>query len=128
MKPARAPIGGRLLFGALLAAVAAGCFIGTDGFGMTPCTSDTDCTPGNAYWCVSTAGFPQRPCGVGEQNCSCEAVFPPPPTYADGGAFDAGPAPDWCTEIKPIMNTQCLFTCHGPQMGYPQTPMDFRLD
>ncbi|MBL8952351.1 MAG: hypothetical protein JNK82_16345, partial [Myxococcaceae bacterium] len=40
----------------------------------------------------------------------------------------AGPPPDFCTEIRPILELNCLGTCHGDQMGYPNSPPDFRLD
>lgn len=41
---------------------------------------------------------------------------------------DAGPPPDYCTEIRPILQASCLGTCHGSQNGYPNSPTDFRLD
>ena len=41
---------------------------------------------------------------------------------------DAGPPPDYCTEIRITMGAKCLGTCHSAQMVYPNSPKDFRLD
>ncbi len=114
--------------------MAGGCFIGTDDFTGT-CSSAAQCPKLDGYRCVSANAWPQQDCAKDEKGCVCAAKFPPDLyTLADGGPvdsgppFDAGPPPDYCTEIKPILNLSCVGTCHGAQMGYPGTPNNFRLD
>ena len=134
------------ILGALaMVAVANGCFIGVDDFSK-PCSKDTDCPKIGGYLCASAATWPQALCDSDAGGCLCEVKFPPdpydagPPPPPDGGKFDAGydagpppyvdagPPIDYCTDIRPVMQAKCLFTCHSAQMGYPQSPTDFRLD
>lgn len=144
------------LFGALAVALAAnGCFIGVDDFSKT-CVNGSTCPKAGGYICASTAKWPQTACDVTEKGCLCEVKFPPDPYDAGsagggvggggtggagggsavgGGAGgggvvvkDAGPPPDYCTEIRPVIAAKCLGTCHSSQMVYPNSPKDFRLD
>jgi hypothetical protein len=134
------------------AALFNGCFIGVDDFSRV-CTQATDCPKAGGYICASQAFWPQSPCESGEKGCLCEVKFPPEPydagaggmggaggtggaggaggTGGTGGAGGAGggpPPPTYCADIKPILGAKCLFTCHSAQMGYANTPKDFRLD
>lgn len=121
-----------------------GCFIGVDDFSK-PCSKDTDCPQIGGYLCASMTRWPQALCDRDAGGCQCEVKFPPDPFDAgpiipfdagpydagpDGGPppFDAGPPVDYCTDIRPIIQAKCLFTCHSAQMGYPNSPKDFRLD
>ncbi len=136
-------------FGALAVALGAnGCFIGVDDFSKT-CTNNSTCPKAGGYICASTEKWPQTPCDVTEKGCLCEVKFPPDPydagstgggsgggnatgggTGGGGGVpvKDAGPAPDYCNEIRPVIAAKCLGTCHSSQMVYPNSPKDFRLD
>jgi hypothetical protein len=115
--------------------LAVGCLVVTDDYGSIVCTKDSDCPPVAGYACFSGGVWPQRPCLKDEKRCACELLYPPPEKgYGDGGA-DAGPVPDYCTEIKPVLLTQCLYTCHSrTQHVYidPQTmkmsPPDLELE
>lgn len=109
------------------------CLVTTDDFGARVCHKNDDCPGVAGYLCASTAVWPQRGCGAGEEGCLCEVRFPPDVggIALDGGGPvipDAGPPPDYCDDIKPILTLNCLGTCHGSQMGYPNSPTDFRLD
>lgn len=138
------------ILGALAtAAVANGCFIGVEDFSKT-CVNASTCPKVGGYICASSAKWPQAPCDATEKGCLCEVKFPPDPydagstgggTGAGGGGAgggtgggggvvvkDAGPPPDYCTEIRSTMQAKCLFTCHASQMVYPNSPLDFRLD
>ncbi len=115
-------------------AVAAGCLISTDDYSKT-CTTAAQCPMLDGYRCVSANAWPQQDCGKNETGCVCQVQFPPGVlTQYDGGnpdsgpPVDAGPTPDYCTEIKPILTLSCIGTCHGVQMGYPGSPPNFRLD
>jgi hypothetical protein len=103
-----------------------GCFVATDGYGLQGCKTAEDCPDVGGYLCVSSTTWPQRTCGPSEEGCLCEVSFPAAP--ADAGYVDAGPPPDYCTEVKPIFVLNCVGTCHGPQMGFPNSPSTFRLD
>jgi hypothetical protein len=118
----------RLLLTLSVVCAAAGCLLVTDQYGSSPCTKNTDCPAVTGYLCVSTASWPQVPCGKNEKDCACEVTFPPAPFMPMDAGVDAGPPPDYCRDIKPLMTNNCVFTCHGPQMGYPGSPNDFRLD
>jgi hypothetical protein len=133
--------------GALVTAAAVnGCFIGTDDFGKQ-CKKDLDCPQIGGYLCASTAKWPQSLCDLDAGGCQCEVKFPPDPIdggiyippdsgFIDSGTPDSGPQPyvdagqpiDYCTDIRPVIYAKCLFTCHSAQMGYPNSPKDFRLD
>jgi len=138
------------ILGAISVVTAAnGCFIGVDDFSKT-CTNASTCPKVGGYICASTAKWPQTACDQLEKGCLCEVKFPPDPYDAGtaggaggggaggGGAGggtgggtpgkDAGPPPDYCTQIRPTIATKCLGTCHSSQMGYPNSPKDFRLD
>ena len=120
-----------LLLAAATLAVAAGCLIATDSFGGKTCVTNADCPQVEGYHCVSATTWPQVDCGADEKHCTCEVRFPPAPDLqSDGGinVVDAGPPPDYCTEVRPILQLSCLGTCHGAQMGYANSPIDFRLD
>lgn len=117
----------------VLAVATSSCLITGDGFGGKFCRKNEDCPAIAGYLCASTATWPQRGCGEAEEGCLCEIRFPPDPGgigFDGGGPVqpDAGPPPDYCTEIKPILELNCLGTCHGNQMQYPNSPTDFRLD
>lgn len=137
------------VFGGLVVALASnGCFIGVEDFSKT-CTSAASCPKVGGYICASTAKWPQTACDATEKGCLCEVKFPPDPydagsagggtgagtgggsgagTGGGGTVKDAGPPVDYCTEIRPVIYAKCLFTCHSAQMGYPNSPKDFRLD
>jgi hypothetical protein len=117
----------RLLLTLSIVCAAAGCLLVTDQYGSSPCTKSSDCPSVSGYLCVSTASWPQVPCGKSEKDCACEVTFPPSPFTEDAGA-DAGPPPDYCATIKGLMTLNCVATCHGPQMGFPGSPTNFRLD
>ncbi len=117
----------------VLAVATSSCLISGDGFGGKLCKKNEDCPGIAGYLCVAPDAWPQRACGEGEEGCVCEVKFPPDPggIALDGGGPvipDAGPPPDFCAEIKPIIDLKCISTCHGDQMGYPNSPPDFRLD
>lgn len=117
----------------VLAFATSSCLISGDGFGGKLCKKNEDCPGIAGYLCVAPDTWPQRGCGEGEEGCVCEVKFPPDPggIGLDGGGPvipDAGPPPDYCAEIKPIIDLKCLSTCHSDQMGYPGSPPDFRLD
>ena len=109
----------------------------TDDYGGKSCKTSRDCPEIAGYVCVAIEladggpTWPQQDCRSALR-CGCEVQFPPEPggIQRDGGMAgkDAGPPPDYCTEIRPIMLTDCLGTCHGSQMGYPNSPPGFRLD
>lgn len=116
-----------------LAFATSSCLVSGDTFGGRFCKKNEDCPGVAGYICASTAIWPQRGCDSDEDGCLCEVRFPPEPggISIDGGGPvipDAGPPPDYCTEIKPIIDLYCLGTCHGSQMQYPGNPTDFRLD
>ncbi len=111
----------------------ASCLVTGDNFGGRVCKTDSDCPQVAGYLCASTALWPQAPCAEGETTCICEVQFPPAPggIALDGGMMvipDAGPPPDFCREIKPIIGYSCVQTCHGSQMQVQNAPTDFRLD
>lgn len=132
-----------------MAALANGCFIGVDDFSK-PCATATECPVVGGYLCASKTKWPQAVCDTdagedkigpsadgGVRGCRCEVKFPP--DAFDGGPVDgggdagppytdAGPPPDYCSEIRPILQAKCLYTCHSAQMGYTGSPKDFRLD
>jgi hypothetical protein len=118
-------------------ALAGACLIGTDDYGGKSCKSNKDCPEIAGYLCVAIElvdggpTWPQRDCR-NALRCVCEVQFPPEPggIQIDGGmnVRDAGPPPDYCEEVRPILQRYCLGTCHGDQMGYPNSPPDFRLD
>jgi hypothetical protein len=119
----------RVLLTVVFFATAAACLIVNDESPGKVCTADADCPKVNGYFCVSSTKWPQVRCGAGEKKCTCEVTFPPPPfNGADAGPVDAGPPIDYCRDIKPVLNSTCLFTCHSAQMGYPGSPPGFRLD
>src|SRR5207302_9780478 len=106
----------------------------TDDYGDLSCHSNADCPQIGCYLCVAVelsdgaVPWPQQDCRNASL-CRCEVQYPPDSCLQiDAGVKDAGPPPDYCEEIRPIMQTDCLGTCHGAQMGYPNSPRDFRLD
>jgi hypothetical protein len=111
------------------------CLIASDPYGEKSCRTRDDCPNVAGYLCVAIIlqdggdAWPQQDCR-NSIYCRCEVQFPPEQggIQTDGGMKDAGPAPDYCTEVRPILQTDCLGTCHGAQMGYPNSPKDFRLD
>ncbi|MBK7860206.1 MAG: hypothetical protein IPJ65_16650 [Archangiaceae bacterium] len=123
----------RTLMLALLSVVVSSCLISSDHFGQRSCHQDSECPQIAGYSCVSGTRWPQKPCGEDEAECVCEVIFPPQAGgigYDGGGPLipDAGPPPDYCSEIRPLLDKYCLGTCHGAQMGFPNVPYDFRLD
>lgn len=123
----------RFALTALVLTSVSACLISTDDFGIRHCKTADDCPGVAGYICAAGTVWPQRGCGDGGETCVCEVRFPPEPggIQTDGGTPpvpDAGPPPDYCTEIRPILQLSCLGTCHGTQMGYPNSPSDFRLD
>lgn len=138
---------GFILGGLAVVLASNGCFIGVEDFSKS-CTNASSCPKVGGYICASATKWPQTACDATEKGCFCEVKFPPDPydagsvgggtggggagTGGNGGGSvvvkDAGPPPDYCTEIRPVIYAKCLFTCHSAQMGYPNSPKDFRLD
>lgn len=92
------------------AVVAAGCFIDAGSFAGKGCDTNNDCP--QPYACAQV-----RPGGR-----TCELVH--------GLESSGGPLlnPDYCDDVKPILDRTCLSNCHGVTMDYPGTRTDFRLD
>ena len=91
------------------------------------CAKPFDCPATGLYRCVSSRSLTQVDCGLAEPDCVCEINFPPR-TGKPSGSEDAGPSPEWCTDVRPVIQRTCLANCHGVDASYPKTPVDFRLD
>jgi hypothetical protein len=105
---------GFLALAAVLAA--AGCIISQDEFAGRECTFDADCP--EAYTCAGLEGLR-----------FCEVIYPPRSnSSADAGPVaDAGVAPTYCAQVRPILEANCVSSCHGADSsGSGRT--DFRLD
>ncbi|WP_338865864.1 hypothetical protein [Myxococcus stipitatus] len=100
--------------GAVLVAVA--CSINMDEVAGRACADDTECP--SLYACTATGVSGQR---------TCEVVYPPHYTGADGGGTDAGPVPTYCNEVQPILAATCVSNCHGADTSGSQQS-SFRLD
>lgn len=81
----------------LCAVVATGCTIEAPDFSGKSCESLDDCP--RPYTCVAA-----RP-GAGR---TCEVLNGPGITDPN-----AGPVPTWCQDIRPILEANCVSTCHG---------------
>jgi hypothetical protein len=104
--------GGFLLLAAVL--VAAGCIISQDELAGRACSFDVDCPA--SYACVGPEGLR-----------TCEVIYPPSTSSADGGTPDAGPVPTYCKEVQPILAASCVSNCHGA-VHSNGAPSDFQLD
>ena len=106
---------------AACALVVAGCFIGAGSFAGKGCDTNNECP--DPYTCVQV-----RPGGR-----TCELVHGlSGGSRGTGGGSGAGGGPvlnpDYCDDVKPILDRTCLVNCHGVAMDYPGTRKDFRLD
>jgi hypothetical protein len=102
----------------LVACVAAACTLGTGTFAGKSCRTNVDCPEPYACAQVRTEG---RTCEL------VRGVDIFDPNSGSGGGSGA-PPPDYCHNIKPILDTNCLKNCHGSDQSYPGTRHDFRLD
>jgi hypothetical protein len=99
----------------LSAAVAVvGCVVSVSDFAGKNCEVAADCP--EPYVCVAA-----RP-GAGR---TCEALGLP--DVADGGGGGGGPVPTYCADIQPILNANCISTCHGADNS-SSGQTGFRLD
>lgn len=103
-----------LACGAVLAAVA--CSLNVDDLAGKACTDNSECPA--AYACTALGADGER---------TCEVIYPPSYTQADGGGADAGPVPTYCKDIQPILAATCVSSCHGEDTSGSSQP-SFRLD
>ncbi|MBM7115904.1 hypothetical protein [Archangium primigenium] len=93
-----------------------GCLVAESGGTASPCTADSDCP--STHRCVAMSA----------EASVCELVYPPPVSSAgDAGTPDAGPVPTWCTDVQPLMNRNCVSSCHG-EVTSGSGKTGFRLD
>ncbi len=95
----------------------AGCFIGAGSFAGKGCDSNNDCP--DPYVCAQVRGTGR----------SCELVHDIDIGVggAGGGGGMVNVDPDYCHDVKPILDRTCVANCHGPDIsgGGGNT---FRLD
>jgi hypothetical protein len=94
-----------------IALLAASCTLGTGTFAGKTCRTNVDCP--EPYSCAQ----------VRVEGRTCELL-------RGVETFDPSsdnPA-DYCHNVKPILDTNCLKNCHGADQSYPGTRHDFRLD
>ena len=107
--------------------VAAGCFIDAGSFAGKGCETNNDCP--SPYACVQVR-FGGRTCelvhGLGGGTTGTGTG-----TGGGSGGVGGGSAtvnPDYCHDVKKLIDASCLSNCHGLAMDYPGTRKDFRLD
>lgn len=104
--------------------IAAGCFIDAGSFAGKSCETSNDCP--SPYTCVQVR--------IGGRTCELvhglEGGSYGTGTGGGSGAGGGGPSrnPDYCHDVKPILDRTCISNCHGLAMDYPGTRQDFRLD
>lgn len=106
----------RFFAAAVAAVVAAGCFINAGSFAGKGCDSNNDCP--EPYVCAQVRGSGR----------SCELVHG---IEIGGGTGTGGGGgvtlpPDYCNDVKPIIDRTCVSNCHGSDNSGSSQP--YRLD